>query len=261
VEPRRGSQTQAVAYCSKGESRLEGPWTWGEAAEDARRRLGELTDRVSRGEPAAAMATLAPELYVRHARGLQALEEATFVGAWRDVKCFYVYGPTGCGKSSLVYDTFGYSDVYALASQAPLWFDGYRGERVLFIDEYSRVFAREAFLRLLDGHPFRAPIKGAFVPARYVVVVVCSNFPLWQAFDDAERRRFLGWGGRHGGGVWRLAGQRGDHVELGERLRAALRGDELTEPPPLPREELLRPGGGGGLDQARCGGLPLSWGV
>lgn len=212
------------------------------------------------------MAAIEPATFARHSRGLHAVEEATYVGAWRNVKCFFIYGPSGCGKSSLVYDTFGYADVYALASQSPLWFDGYRGQRVLLIDEYSRLFAREAFLRMLDGHPFSCAVKGAFVPARYTVVVLCSNYPLWVQFDDAERRRFLGWGGQHGGGIWKLAGQRGDHVELEQRLRLALAGGDLGEPPALPREQVLRPGGLGGvseegLGQAKCGGLPLSWGV
>jgi hypothetical protein len=263
VECRRGSQDQAVAYCSKAESRVEGPWSYGKLRVDRRHTFELLAGRVRDGEPSSVVAQEAPQLYVRYARGLQALEQATFSPVWRDVSCFFIEGGTGCGKSSLVYDSLGYAGVYALASSSPLWFDGYEAQAALFIDEYSGDIAREALLRILDGHPYRAPVKGGFRMARWTCVIVVSNFDLWRSFDDATMRRFLGSVERPGGGIWKLVGRRGDHGLLGERLRAGVRGEPLSQAPPPPRQALLRPGGGGvghGLSEARCGGQPLNWG-
>lgn len=107
-----------------------------------------------------------------------------------------------------------YDNVYALAGKSPLWFDSYQGEAVLLIDEYQGGLDAEAFLRLVDGHPYQGPCKHGFVAARWSVVVVVSNYELFTCMPPELKRRFAG-------GCHQLLGQRGDYVELGRSLLAA----------------------------------------
>jgi len=215
LESRRGSQTDCIAYCTKESSRVLGPWKFGEPAV-----VSGLVGFVARLRDGTALRTAAlddVETFSRYRCSLQQIASWVEPRKWRDVRCFYLVGPTGTGKSSLVYDTFGYENVYTLASQAPLWFDRYAGQRVLFIDEFEGTIVREALLRILDGHPYDGPVKGGFVGAQWSVVVVCSNVDFYSGFDAALKRRFLY------GGFFRVDGQRGDAGH--QRIAGVLRGD------------------------------------
>lgn len=216
LEPRRGSQSDCIAYCSKEGTRVAGPWRFGEPSRDA--GLKPFLESLRSGATLRDAAVDDPDTYCRHRSALRDYSSWLEPRAWREVSCFYLCGDTGTGKSALVYDSFGYDNVYALSSQAPLWFDGYSGQRVLFIDEFAGTIDRETLLRILDGHPFSAPVKGDFVNARWTVVVCCANNDFFAGFDPALRRRF------ERGGFHRVVGQRGDpgHQRLAALLRGAL---------------------------------------
>lgn len=126
-----------------------------------------------------------------------------------------VCAASGHTLDSLRFARTGYDHVYALAGKSPLWFDSYEGESVLLIDEYQGGIDAEAFLRVVDGHPYQAPCKHGFIPARWTVVVVVSNYELFSCMPPELKRRF-------GGGVHELLGRRGDYVQLAGQLRGAL---------------------------------------
>jgi len=217
VAPRRGSQADCIAYCTKEGGRVAGPWRFGEPT-----LASGLVEFVARLRDGTALRTAALEdvdTYSRHRSALQQIASWVEPRRWRDVSCFYLVGETGTGKSALVYDTFGYDNVYTLASQAPLWFDRYAGQRVLFIDEFEGAIGREALLRILDGHPYDGPVKGGFVGAQWTVVVICANVDFYTGFCAALKRRF------DRGGFFRVVGRRGDpgHDRVAELFRGALR--------------------------------------
>lgn len=214
VESRRGSQAEAVAYCTKEGTRVLGPWQHGQPSQP--RGLGSFVARLRDGTALRTCALEDPETYARNRSACRDFASWLEVRAWREVSCFYLVGDTGCGKSALVYDTFGYENVYTLAGQSPLWFDRYAGQRVLFIDEYEGTIVREVLLRILDGHPFDGPVKGSFTGAQWTVVVIAANNDYFSGFDPALKRRF------DRGGCFRVAGRRGDHGRLSELLRGAL---------------------------------------
>lgn len=80
-EVRRGSREQAKDYASKEESRVSGPWTRGEFIPSAQGRRTDLSRAVEilRTGGLAAVAREEPEVFIRHHRGLQALEGASRV--------------------------------------------------------------------------------------------------------------------------------------------------------------------------------------
>lgn len=214
--PRRGSQADCIAYCTKEGSRVHGPWLFGEPTV-----VSGLVGFVQRLRDGTALRTAALDDVETYSRNRSALERiAAWVEPrrWRDVTCFYLNGETGTGKSALVYDTFGYENVYTLSSQSPLWFDKYCGQRVLFIDEFEGTIVRETLLRILDGHPYDGPVKGGFVGAQWTCVVLCSNVDFYSGFDAALKRRF------ERGGFFRVVGRRGDlgHERIAELFRGAV---------------------------------------
>jgi len=218
VEPRRGTQLEASKYCCDPAKAgfLDGPWQYGKPTDDTQGRRTDLDEfcRLALVQGMSACAEASPSTYVRNYRGIASFVELLYKPAWRQVRCFYFEGASGCGKSSLVYDTFGHDGVYAVPREYPLWFDNYRGQDILFLDEYQGLIVRETLLRLLDGHPVQLEVKGGFRHARYHCVVLASNRPFGLWSDDAVRRRF-----KHGGGYFRLSGERGSYSGLASYLR------------------------------------------
>jgi len=198
-ERRLGSRDQAREYCRKQDATyVAGPWHW--PSEDA---FGDSVKPGSRTDLESAVMALAQGasvrevamehsvVYVKFFKGLERLAcQLLAPPSFREVASYYITGATGVGKSAFVYETFGYEQVFALPSKHPLWFDGYVGQHVLLIDEYSGTPDREALLRLLDGHPLDVPVKGGFVRASWRWVFLLSNYDYTEGFDDALLRRF-----------------------------------------------------------------------
>jgi len=221
VERRRGDQSQAIEYCSKEASRVLGPWRIGEPAKGQgfRTDINELAQAIVGGVSRRELVQQFPTLVLKFARGIEYARNIVLESPpWRDLRCFYLYGPTGTGKSSFVYSTHGHSNVYTLPSARHTWFDQYDGQQVLFIDEYSNGLERETLLRWLDGHPLQVQVKGGHVAARWTYVYVVSNENWYEWWDAALKRRFAS------GGVFELSRQRGAYDDLvgyvkGERDR------------------------------------------
>jgi len=198
-EVARGTAQQNYDYCTKAEGRVSEPIEYGVRNFQGKRNdisaaADVIKESLNSGD-ANSLATVASDFsveYIKFHRGFAALEfqlSKAVSQSFRDVRCFFIHGPTGSGKTAFVRDTFG-SDCYIPPGGATLWFDGYSGEGVLCLDEYSGGIERSAFLRLLDGHPLLCPVKGSHVYARWRYVFILSNDRVDLQWDDAVLRRF-----------------------------------------------------------------------
>lgn len=85
VEKRQGSQTQAVAYCSKEDTRIAGPWSFGKPASrgrskrDTRKHKSVLLDCISNGLKPREVWVAYPQVYMTHYRFIEHLQRA---GLW-----------------------------------------------------------------------------------------------------------------------------------------------------------------------------------
>jgi RNA helicase. len=104
------------------------------------------------------------------------------------------YGPTGTGKSKSVWEL--YPNHYG--KQLNKWWDGYEGEDVVVIEEWSpKNEVTGSFLKIwADRYPFNAEIKGATLKKiRPKKIIVTSNYTIEECFptmQDCEplKRRF-----------------------------------------------------------------------
>jgi hypothetical protein len=104
------------------------------------------------------------------------------------------YGDSNTGKTKRVFDEFGYDNVFSLElDKQGTWFNGYKKQKVLLIDEYSsKLLPRYKLLKYLDGYPLKLPIKGGFVMAFWHVVILTTNKNVIYELerDPALARRF-----------------------------------------------------------------------
>lgn len=191
VEIARGTPGQNITYCKKQDTE---PFTWGEAKTERQRTdLMELHAKIKNGDLKTRKDVIEEnfDLYCRYRGGINdTLQEYSIDRAqgFRDVDVEYVYGPTGTGKTRYLHEQ---KDCFALNGSDLKWFDGYRGQTCLGIDEYDNNISCSDMLSLLDGYTKRLPIKGGFTYAQWTKVIITSNIhpaDLHAAAKDAHRR-------------------------------------------------------------------------
>lgn len=189
IEPRRGTVAEAVAYCTKEDSRVDGEaqLQHGDipSRDDKGRRSdldriraaildeGRTVDEVILTMPEAARVTK----YVSELAA--ARDRAAVRGVERDVEVIYLYGDPGVGKTRWLYDN--YDDVARLTDYRN--FDAYNGEKILALDEYGGQIDLRLLNGVLDRYPINLPARYYDRPARYETVVIISNQPPWALYD------------------------------------------------------------------------------
>ena len=200
----RGSLKQAMAYSSKKESRISyvvyvdyceknginpkgsvGPYEFGEAppGQGARSDLTSFTDAMAEGSTLVECALENPTTFVKYHSGFQKL--AFYMGqdaasTWRSVEVVVYYGTTGVGKTRRAIEE-GKQDprgwfLMRKDDGKTLWWDGYTGQGTLILDEYRGDWMKyKGLLGVLDGHPYRVPIKGGHEWARWTRVIITSS--------------------------------------------------------------------------------------
>ena len=105
------------------------------------------------------------------------------------------WGVTGSGKSHTAFELAG--DDYYLKSPLTKWFDGYRGQETIIIDEFRGIIDVSHLLKWLDQYPCNVEVKGYQTYLRTKKWIFTSNLnPVdWYPTLDYEtlmalRRRF-----------------------------------------------------------------------
>jgi len=193
-EARRGSAKEAKAYCSKEESRLEGPWECGEMTSQGKRvGLELLMEMAAEGKSELEIAEADPATWGRNYRSINRFKRLKQgKRMWEmDNSCFW--GEAGSGKTRKVYEDE--PDVYA--KPAGKWFDGYDGQEAVLIDDFTGDMDLSLFLQVLDRYPMIVETKGGTAQFLAKRIYVTSNLSPEEWYPKATgeqhraiRRRF-----------------------------------------------------------------------
>ncbi len=201
-EPRHGTRDEAVAYCTKIDSRVEDPVHYGDLDEhqDRRADLDLATELISSGNYPEIFVQC-PTVYVKFHRGLLAFQSALILprrGLPEDKpKVWFLHGTTGTGKTRFIYEGKESASIYP-KDPNNRWWDGYSGQETIAIDDYTNCsqngLTTDYVLRLLDLYPMILEIKGGTVPLSRSskTIVITSNSTiaeLWPTHVQAMTRR------------------------------------------------------------------------
>lgn len=179
VEKRKGTAKQAREYCMKEDTRKAGsaPLEFGEWKEE---KQGKRTDL----DAAAVLAKtygverVAEDMaacYIKYSRGLEnyvdILQPRRRFGD--QVELHVRWGPTGTGKSHYVHEKHG-ADVY-VKDPCTKWWDGYKGQKVVLIDDFEGEINLRLFLTWIDKYPCRVEKKGMSTSLNARIFYVTSN--------------------------------------------------------------------------------------
>lgn len=187
-ERRKGSIADAINYCQKEETRVNGPWTDGDLPSQGQRTdLEQVKQLIDTGatELEVAEAHFGPwcRYYKALARygGLRARP--------RDKKTYSLvyWGTPGTGKTRAVYDTYGYGAVYDMPrpNGGSFWFDGLIPGKhtVLLLDDFYGWLPLHLLLKLMDRYPLKVPIKGGMVEFNCDYLYITSNKHFTEWYD------------------------------------------------------------------------------
>lgn len=117
----------------------------------------------------------------------------------RELKVKWYYGATGTGKTRKALDEAG--DDYWISGENLKWFDGYKGQETVVLDDLRADSCAWGFLlRLLDIYPLSVPIKGGFSdwkPKTVIITAPCipeemfvnhASGQTWDKIDQLKRR-------------------------------------------------------------------------
>ncbi len=102
------------------------------------------------------------------------------------VECTLFWGPTGVGKTRLVWEKEQSLYVYSGDSGSNIWFDGYSGESAILFDDFNGDIRLSTLLRLTDRYPIRLPVKGDFVMRKCKSIYFTSNLPIEDWYPSAN---------------------------------------------------------------------------
>ena len=204
IEVRRGTAAQARDYCMKPHSRVRPPV-----------EIGVFTTQGQRVDILAAHAAIQqgasvhdvrerfPSVFYKYANNVTksiAMTNMERLGAHIDVTVNVLIGDPGTGKTSMVRNLHRQQNIYRLKpGTSTVWFDGYDGQPVLLIDEFTGWMPYEQLLDLLDEYVGQYQIKGGTIVSAWTHVYIVSNHQIKDWYPEqrdlsALYRRILGHG-------------------------------------------------------------------
>jgi len=196
LEKRFGSRQQAIDYCRKKDSHVDGPWEVGCAniTQGTRTDLHDVAFSIQKGSKLADIVQQYPVEFIKFNRGIEKLIMLTPSSektTTRDVVVDYYYGTTGSGKThAAMYSNSkdgDLSSVYKLdlvTNGGNIWFDGYSGQETIVIDEFYSNLSLSFLLKILDKWPLPVQTKGGTIYANWKRVCICSGYSPWDMYKN-----------------------------------------------------------------------------
>ncbi len=171
LEPRRGSQEQAIAYCSKEDTRLAHTITqiFGTPRTQGKRMdLESFKDEVVAGKRKRELLDDHYGVIARYPKFYDTITMMNRPTRTVELEVTLLIGDTGTGKTRSVYDQYGGpgGDLFITPlNNGTMWWDTYDAHKVVLMDDFSGAACHMTLvtlLRLLDRYPVLAPIKGSY---------------------------------------------------------------------------------------------------
>lgn len=179
-ESRRGTQQQAIDYCSKEDTRVMGPWEHGQRkAQGARSDLEAAKAILDAGGTTLDIADSDFGAYVKYNKAFDRYKrEITPTRNW-GMQVYVYWGPPGTGKTRKAFEE--HPDAFFKPDGE--WWDGYTGQDTVVIDDFYGGMRWCFLLKLLDRYPLAVPFKGGFHQFVSKTIIFTSNVDICDWYD------------------------------------------------------------------------------
>lgn len=167
-----------IKYCSKVETRVEGPFERGERPKGQGKRtdLEKVAKKIICGVPLNKIAKEDPGMYVRYHAGLKALKQEMVEHRNPDLPpcCVWLWGISGVGKTRIPTELF--KDNHYI-KDGTAWWEGYEQQHCIIIDDFDGKWPFRDFLRLTDRNKYTCHIKGTSAKVNSPFIFVSCEHP------------------------------------------------------------------------------------
>ncbi len=194
LEPRRGTQKQAIDYCKDPAKRIANaePYEDGEPNSQGKRNdLEGFKDEVAAGRKMRHLMDDYWKIFCRYPKFYQTLTLMNRPKRTNDLVVHLLIGETGLGKTRAVYDAHAENPDFWMAplNNGTMWYDTYDGHSIVLLDDFggkTSHIALSSLLRLLDRYPVLVPTKGGHTWWLPDEVFVTTNLlpKLWYSWTD-----------------------------------------------------------------------------
>lgn len=186
-EPRMGSQQHTINYCSKTESRIEGPWIIGTPKSQGKRTdIEKIFKDIQAGLSDKDILIQSEGASAKFERHINYIRRTMIGNITEKPNVTWIWGDTGTGKSTYV--RVHHKDIYKKSNGK--WWDGYIGQDTILWDEFDFKLEREEFLSITDKWQHRVETKGGTVVlASKNIYFITNKDPSEYLADGAMRRR------------------------------------------------------------------------
>lgn len=180
IEIAKGNVTQCVDYCSKTDTRKEGPWTRGTIPQQGQRNdieeaIAVIAEDLGKRKPFQRVCEDHPEVVVKYFKGLMFVANQLIRPRTELPEVIVYYGTTGCGKSRAAREWLPHAWIWNPA-KGP-WFDGYLGQEEAIFEEYRGQLPYAMLLSILDRYTHEHQVKGGMVDFVAKRIAITSPMP------------------------------------------------------------------------------------
>lgn len=197
-EVRKGTQTQAIAYCMKEEGRQGGPFELGTkqlSRQGERMDIASFRDAIRDGVRRDELWSDFPIEMAKYPRMYNDVKSTCRPHRGWDLSVSLLYGKTGRGKTRLVYDDWQHDKEFFRWSvpNTTVWFDGYDGHQLVLLDDFAGKSSKMSLvmlLQVLDRYPIMLPVKGSFVwwCPRQIAITTNIHPKDWYNYNGREEQ-------------------------------------------------------------------------
>lgn len=192
LEVMRGTHDEAIKYCHKDGDFKE----FGERPKQGcRHDIESLAEEIKAGNTTMSNIVLDhPHLAFQYGRYFDRLEDELNLQKKRTsmTEGFWFWGCAGSGKTREVYSLHADDDIYVYNPQDKGWWDGYKGQKVVLIDDFRGELQYSFLLRLCDRYPCTVPRRNR-MPHPFLAekIYITAPLPPEDVFKNLSERDSL----------------------------------------------------------------------
>ncbi len=158
------SPKDAIKYCQKHDTRIDGPWTIGTPPVFQGQKFHVILDDIKSGINMKALAEKHPGMYLRYGMNMKRMRHLMTPERTENTQIIWIWGPSGAGKSTYAKKvaSAGGRSVYCKDGTTK-WWPLYEQQDVVFVDDFKGGLLPSHLFQIGgNSYPLQVEYKGSY---------------------------------------------------------------------------------------------------